>query len=114
MSMSLKKPKKITNKKTLNQDDIANRKATALAHVTVWNVLGNENRLRILFMLCDSTQSWSDLMYTLKINPRSLSAHLRYLQQNEIVAKNGKDYSLTEFGNRICELNFFNPKYLEL
>ena len=113
MKMSLKTPKRITKKKKLNNEDIANRKALALSYETVWKVLANRNRVEILFLLCESDKSWSDLMYTIMINPRSLSAHLRYLKEYNIVTKNEKNYGLTEFGKRICELNFFNPKIFE-
>ena len=102
----------ITETKKESLDGIQKRKALAIAYETVWSVLGNRNRIEILFKLCESEQSWSDLMFSLQINPRSLSAHLKYLQEYKIVMKQDKDYMLTDLGEKICEMNFFNPKKL--
>ena len=98
----------LTEKKTENIDEIQTKKALTIAHKTVWSVLANKNRVEILFKLCESELSWSDLMFSLKINPRSLSSHLKYLQEYEIVRKNDKNYSLTDIGEKLCELNFIN------
>lgn len=99
-----------TKKETL--EEIKKRKALAIAYETVWNILGNRNRIEILFKLCESEQSWSDLMFSLQINPRSLSAHLKYLQENEVVIKKDKAYLLTDLGKKICKMNFFKPSNL--
>lgn len=90
---------------------IQRRKALAIAYETVWKILANRNRLEILFKLCESEQHFSDLMYSLQINPRSLSAHLKFLQEYEIVEKDGRIYSLTELGMKICELDFLNLNF---
>ena len=97
-----------------NLEQIQKSKTLAIAYETVWKILANRNRIEILFKLCESEQNWSDLMFSLQINPRSLSAHLKFLQEYEIIKKNGKKYYLTEIGEQICELNFFKPEYLSL
>ena len=99
-----------TPKENLTQ--IERRKALAIAYEKVWSILANRNRIEILFKLCEGEQNWSDLMFSLQINPRSLSSHLKFLQDYEIVNKNDKKYHLTELGKEICELNFFKPEYL--
>lgn len=93
-------------------EKVKNRKALAIALENVWQVLGNRNRIEILFNLCDSEQTWSELMFSLQMNPRTLSLHLKYLQEYDIVSKHDDKYKLTSMGEKICELNFIKPEVL--
>jgi len=49
----------------------------------------------------------SDLMFSLKINPKSLSSHLNFLIEYQMVEKDNGDYIITEFGREVCELRMF-------
>ena len=81
--------------------------AFAIAQKTIWKTLSNENRIKILYKLYEGDSTWSDLMFTLKINPKSLSNHLNFLIEYEMVEKRDGEYSLTEFGREVCELRIF-------
>jgi len=82
-------------------------KAFAIAQRTIWRTLSNESRVKILYKLYEGDSTWSDLMFSLKINPKSLSSHLNFLIEYQMVEKNNGDYTLTEFGGEVCELRVF-------
>lgn len=83
-------------------------KAFAIAQNTIWKTLGNENRVKILYALYESDLSWSDLMFNLKINPKSLSGHLNHLIEYQMVEKKEGNYGITPFGREVCELRIFS------
>lgn len=82
-------------------------KAFTIAQKTIWKTLSNENRIKILYKLYEVDSTWSGLMFSLKINPKSLSSHLNFLIEYQMVDKNNGDYSITEFGREVCELRIF-------
>jgi ArsR family transcriptional regulator len=63
-------------------------------------VLSDENRLKILFMLKEKSMCVCEILSLLKITGATLSAHLKILKLNGIVAskKDGRwiEYSLTD------------------
>ncbi len=81
--------------------------ALATARVTMFKLLSNKNRIKILYSLYESDQRWSELSYGLGMNPKLLRDHLKYLIRYEIVTHEDKVYKLTNFGRGLCELNFF-------
>ena len=49
--------------------------------------LSNETRLDILYSLHEKPKTWTDLLFGLKINPKSLRDHLEYLRKSGLVKK---------------------------
>jgi len=49
--------------------------------------LANETRLEILYSLYEKPKTWTDLIFKLKINPKSLRDHLNYLKKSGLVKK---------------------------
>jgi len=47
-------------------------------------------------------------MFNLKINPKSLSNHLNYLIEYQMVEKKNDGYGITAFGREVCELKIFS------
>ena len=84
-----------------------------IKYKVIWEILVNEHRVNIIFELLKKPSTWSELMYDLRLNPRSLAIHLNYLQTNGIVTKDKKKYALTERGQAICNLEFINEEELE-
>lgn len=80
----------------------------AIAQKTIWKTLSNENRINILYKLYEGTASWSDLMFSLKINPKSLNSHLNFLMEHLMVEKTNGHYGITNFGKEVCEMRIFN------
>lgn len=79
----------------------------------IFKTLANRHRVNIIYKLYEGIATFSQLMFDLRINPRSLSAHLKYFKAENIVQKNEKDYELTERGRRICRLDHFNIEKLK-
>lgn len=88
----------------INEPEIAKKRDLVIAHKTIWEILANRNRVEILYKLYESELNWSGLMFSLRINPRALSSHLKSLQEYQAVDKNKKKYRLTETGKKVCEL----------
>lgn len=49
--------------------------------------LANETRLNIIYSLYDKPKTWTDLLFELRINPKSLRDHLQYLRKSGLVKK---------------------------
>ncbi len=81
--------------------------ALATARVTLFKLLSNKNRIKILYRLYESNQNWSSMYDSTRMNPKLLRDHLNYLIRYEIVEKENNLYKLTPFGRSLCELNFF-------
>lgn len=81
-------------------------RALIISQKTIWKTLSNVNRINILYKLYEGDQIWSDLMFSLRINPKSLRDHLNFLEEYNMVTKNDGVYSLTDFGKEVCELKF--------
>lgn len=68
---------------------------------TVFRVLGNVNRLRIITYLEKKSYSFGELLKELAINPKVLNDHLNVLITNKLVAKSYpyRVYTLTPAGH---------------
>ncbi len=77
--------------------------------VDVWRTLANGNERRILFAVVERQrpQRFSDLMYDLKLNPRSLSDALKRLQKRGFVMKVERKYTCTPAARDITDGTFF-------
>lgn len=84
-----------------------------IKYKTIWEILANKHRIDIIFELLSKPSTWSELMYDLRINPRALASHLKYLQENNIIIKDERKYTLTEKGVSIANLDFINTQELE-
>jgi DNA-binding HxlR family transcriptional regulator len=82
-------------------------KAFAIAQREIWKTLSNKNRIEILYELYKGKSTWSELMFNLKINPKSLNNHLKYLIRLKMVEKTIGFYKITDFGKEVCELKIF-------
>lgn len=67
------------------------------AYTLMMKALANETRLSILYTLDDKPKKWTDLLFELKINPKSLRDHLAYLRKSGLVRKSDPvGFELTE------------------
>jgi len=68
--------------------------------------LANETRLEILYSLYDKPKTWTELLFELQVNPKSLRDHLRFLERNGLVKKaKNVGFELTEAGQAFIELS---------
>ena len=68
--------------------------------------LANETRLRILYALHDNPKTWTELLFKLQINPKSLRDHLEYLKKSGLIKKSKPSgFDLTEAGKAFIELS---------
>jgi len=82
-----------------------------LKNVELWKLLGQEARIKILYHLYEGPASWSDLMYSNEINPKSLSSHLTQLIEYDLVRKTSDGYyRITGKGQDVCSLRVFNVR----
>ena len=68
--------------------------------------LSNENRLEIMHSLHDKSKTWTELLFELQINPKSLRDHLTYLKKSGLIKK--KDpigFEITDAGRAFIELS---------
>jgi len=66
----------------------------------------NENRLNIICALYKKPMTWTELIHELRINPKSLRDHLKFLRQSHIVKKRRPTgFELTEAGQAFVELS---------
>ena len=100
--------------KKKNQETIEILKAFIIERREIWKIIGNENRINILYGLYERDQTWSELMFSLRINPKALRDHLHYLINYKMVFKNDGFYSLTKLGRNICELRFVQDIHAQL
>jgi len=68
---------------------------------TIFKVLGNMNRLRIITCLEKKSYSFGELLKELVINPKVLNDHLKVLIANKLIAKSYpyRVYALTPAGH---------------
>jgi len=68
---------------------------------TMFKVLGNMNRLRIITYLEKKSYSFGELLKELAVNPKVLNDHLKVLIANKLVAKSYpyRVYTLTPAGH---------------
>lgn len=83
------------------------QKEKALAAVsTAMKMLSNQNRLRILNSLHERPKTWTELMFELRMNPKTLQHHLSCLRENKLVSQNKPHgFKLTEYGKSLIELS---------
>ncbi len=68
--------------------------------------LSNEMRLGIINALYEKPKTWTELINELKINPKSLRDHLRFLSRSGLVRKRKPvGFELTEAGQAFIELS---------
>lgn len=68
--------------------------------------LANGTRLEIIYALYDSPKTWTELLFKLQINPKSLRDHLEYLRKSGLVKKSDPTgFELTEACKTFIELS---------
>jgi len=74
--------------------------------IAILRVLSKSHSVAILFFLAENGngRKYTDMMYSLRISPRTLSRRLDELQENRIIEKNGEFYTISERGKRILHL----------
>ena len=79
-----------------------------LAYSWVWQILVNHNRLKIIDYLSKQRSRWTDMLFDTRLNPRTLSTHLKFLIDHRIVVKRDKHYCLTSLGEKLSHFNFID------
>jgi DNA-binding HxlR family transcriptional regulator len=86
-------------------DDVTEERNLKAATIML-KALANERRLQILNMLYTQSKTWTELMFGLEINPKSLRDNLMYLRKCELVKKREPvGFELTEAGQAVMELS---------
>lgn len=68
--------------------------------------LANEARLSILHKLHERSLTWTELIFQLRINPKSLRDHLNFLRKSGLVKKKEPvGFELTDAGKAFIELS---------
>jgi DNA-binding HxlR family transcriptional regulator len=57
------------------------------AYILMMKALANETRLSILYTLHEKPRKWTDLLFELRVNPKSLRDHLAFLQKCGLVRR---------------------------
>ena len=82
-------------------------KAAVKAFVAMMKALSNETRFNIVYSLYQKPKNWTELLFGLRVNPKSLRDHLRYLQEKGMVRKsNSVGFELTEAAKTFIKLSF--------
>ena len=85
------------------------KEAVLKAYLQVQKIVSNENRLRILLALNKKPMSWSDLMFTCKVNPKALRDHLELLIESKLVDRaSDRLYESTHAGKALIEMSLSN------
>jgi len=95
------------NERTDNQETYTKGQITGLLNQA--KVFKNLKRYEILRYLCESGPAvWTDILFELRMNPKSVSDHLKVLQSRGMVERAGPQrgygFRATEYGRR--SLNF--------
>jgi predicted transcriptional regulator len=76
------------------------------AYATMLKALSNETRLSILYSLYERPKTWTELLFELKINPKSLRDHLNYLKKSRLVKKKKPvGFEITTAGKAVMKLS---------
>jgi len=68
--------------------------------------LANETRLSILYSLNEKPKTWTDLLFELQINPKSLRDHLAFLRKSGLVKRSDPEgFELTEAAEAFLKLS---------
>jgi Predicted transcriptional regulator len=70
----------------------------------VFQAVSSENRLKIIKELSTGPKTWSELMFSLKMNPKILDESLKKLIQAGVIVKEGNKYRLTSIGDYILQI----------
>jgi predicted transcriptional regulator len=72
----------------------------------VLKALSHETRLRILNLLHENQKTWNEMQLELKLNPKSLRDHLKYLLDRNLVKRiEPVGFDLTYAGRIILEIS---------
>lgn len=67
------------------------------AYTLMMKALASETRLSILHSLDEKPKTWTELLFELRINPKSLRDHLAYLRKSGLVRRSDPDgFELTK------------------
>ncbi|MDT7891400.1 MAG: ArsR family transcriptional regulator [Thermoproteota archaeon] len=70
----------------------------------VFQALASEVRIRIVKSLKEGPKTWSELMFSLKVNPKILDESLKRLIKAGVVIKDGNKYRLTDLGDYVLQI----------
>lgn len=72
--------------------------------VSILKALGNKTRLMMLYILFGDSRTWTELLFKLQINPKSVRDHLVILRKNGLVQKSEPvGFEITEKGKLVVE-----------
>jgi DNA-binding HxlR family transcriptional regulator len=91
----------------LEQTEIETGSERNLKAATIMlKAIANETRLQILNLLYTQPKTWTELIFELKINPKTLRDNLRYLRESGLVKKREPvGFELTEAGQAVMDLS---------
>lgn len=73
---------------------------------TMLRMLANKNRINILYALLERAKTWTELIFELRMNPKTLKHHLDYLRREKLVTENEpQGFRLTEGGRAFMVLS---------
>jgi DNA-binding transcriptional ArsR family regulator len=76
------------------------------AYTLMMKALANETRLSILHSLNQKPKTWTELLFELKINPKSLRDHLAYLRKSGLVKRSEPEgFEPTDAAKTFIELS---------
>ena len=76
------------------------------AYAVILKAVSNATRLNILCSLYEEPKTWTELIFELKVNPKSLRDHLIFLRNAGLVKKRKeKGFELTTAGKTFIELS---------
>ena len=82
------------------------KEKTLSAYAIILKALANETRLEILYSLYEQPRKWDDLIFELRVNPKSLRDHLRFLMNSNLVRrKKPAGFELTAAGKAFIDLS---------
>lgn len=82
------------------------QKATIKAYQIMMKALSNETRLEILTSLHKTPKTWTELLFELQINPKSVRDHLGALRKSGLVQKSEPvGFELTDAGRAFMEMS---------
>lgn len=74
--------------------------------LAVTKAISNKTRLAILFSLYEKPKTWTELLFELRINPKSLRDQLQFLRDRKLVRKRMPvGFELTKTGRSVLELS---------
>lgn len=84
----------------------SNEKQRLESLALVLKALAHETRLKILSMLNNQPQTWTEMLNELSINSKSLRDHLQYLRDRDLVKKSDTiGFEITSAGKLLLEIS---------